>query len=159
VRAAAVAIAVAATLIQIPGIVSNQRIRASDAALAAGDLAGARELAEQAADAQPWAAAPQGQLATVDREAGELESAESEIGVAIEREPTNWQWPLILAPIQAEAGRRDDAVRTFADGRRLAPDLYYYSPFSIGYGQEIFTPAELERKHARRQAEAAGAPE
>ena len=151
-RAAVVVGAVLAALAQVPGIVSTERVRASEEALHAGDLDGARSLAEQAIDAQPWAARPHGQLAVVEREAGELDVAENEIEKAIEREPTNWEWPLVLALIQADADDRQAAIQTFTDGRRLAPNLPFYSPFFV-YGQQLFTYRELERRILRAGAE------
>ena len=154
VRAAVVAAAACAALAQIPGLVSTQRVRASEAALAVGDESGARVLAEQAIDAEPWAAAPHAQLAVVEREAGNLGAAQDEIEAAIEREPESWEWPLVLAPIQVARDDRRGAIRTFGAGRELAPRLPFYSPFSQLYGQRIFTNDELEEIFFRRQARA-----
>lgn len=153
-RAAIVVGAVFAALVQIPGIVSTQRVRASEEALAAGDVSAARAGAEQAIDAQPWAAGPHAQLAVVEREAGDLETAQDEIEEAIEREPDNWEWPLVLAPIQADLGDRPAAIETFTEGRKLAPHLQFYSPFLL-YGQQVYSAEQLRRKDFRNDRRAA----
>ena len=152
VRVAVVAGAVCAAIVQVPGIVSTQRVRASEDALAAGDVTGARALAEQAVDAQSWAAEPHAQLALVEREDGNLDEAQAEIEAAVDHEPSSWEWPLVLATIQVEGGDRNGAIRTFTDGRELAPRLRFYSPFSVGYGQRIYTNRQLEAIYFRRQA-------
>jgi hypothetical protein len=140
--------------LQIPGLVATQRIRASEDALAAGETEAARRSAEDARAAAPWWATPSSQAALVDQAAGRLDAARTEIEQAIEKEPTNWRWPLVLATIQAEAGDRAAAKQTFREGRRLGPNLTFYSPYSA-YGQQIFTPSELKRIYERSQREAA----
>src|SRR5262249_1583289 len=139
---------------QVPGLVSTERLRASEAALAAGDTSGAQELAQQAIDAAPWAASPRGQLALADREAGELAGAEKASRDAVHREPTSWDGPLVLAAIQAEWGEHDLAIRTFHEGRKLAPKLPFYQPFWPGYGPLVYTPEELSSIYARQQQRA-----
>ena len=153
-RVAVVAVAIAGAAVQVPGLVSSERLRASERALAAGDLGVARRLAEDAVDAQPWSATAHSQLALVERNHGDLEAAIAEISEAIEREPTNWRWPLILAPLQAASGDRPAAIETFREGRKLAPQLAFYDVFSF-YGQQIYTVDQLQRIYERRQARAA----
>jgi O-antigen ligase len=99
-RPAIVAVAIAAAALQVQGIASTQQLRQSQSALAAGDTSRARDRAESAIDWQPWAATPHAQLAVIHAEAGRLTAAEDEIAVAIDREPTNWRWPLVLAMIE-----------------------------------------------------------
>lgn len=154
VRPAIVAAAILAGATQIPGLVSNQRVRASEAALANGDVSGARVIAERAIDAEPWAATPHAQLALVEREAERLAKAREEIEVALDKEPENWRWPLVLAPIQARTGDRKRAVETFRFGRKLAPHLDFYSPLS-GFGQQVYSVEQLEAILLRKQARAA----
>ncbi len=75
VRAALVVAALLAAGVQVPGLVSNDRVRASQEQLAAGELEAARSSAEAAIDAEPWAATPRQQLATVEQESGNLLAA------------------------------------------------------------------------------------
>ena len=154
VRPAIAVAAVAAAAIQVPGIVSNQHLRQSEAKLAEGDAARARDLAQSAIDWQPWAASPHAQLAVVERDTGNLSKAEEEIGLAIDKEDTNWRWPLILAPIQAQAGDRAKAIETFRQGRTLAPKLVFYEPFLPGYGPLVYSPEQLQAIYERQQAKA-----
>ena len=65
VRPAAVALALLAAAVQVPGLVATQRVRASQAAARAGDLPRSEQLAREAIDAEPWAAGPHLQLALV----------------------------------------------------------------------------------------------
>jgi tetratricopeptide (TPR) repeat protein len=124
-------VAVAAAAVQVPGLVSTERIRASEDALVAGDAPGARALAQDAVDAESWSASAWAQLANSERAGGDLAAAERAIDEAIEREPLNWRWPLVLSRIQAERGQRADAIQTFKRGRALAPWVPFYGPDSI----------------------------
>ena len=130
VRPIIVGAAVAAAIFQVPGLVATERTRASEDALATGDVAGARSLAQDAIDAEPWSATAHSQLAIAARAGGDLRVAGDEAAKAAEREPTNWRWPLLRAVIQAQAGHRKAAVATFKEGRSLAPNLISYAPFS-----------------------------
>ncbi len=143
-RAALVGVALAACVVQVPGLVSAQLIRQSREAADEGRLEEARELAAEAVDAQPWAASPREQLAKVDEAREDLGTAEEEIRGAIEREPTNWRYPLVLARIQAGGGDRAGALETFRAGRRLRPLSPLYSPFSQ-FGILVYTPEQLRR--------------
>jgi hypothetical protein len=140
--------------IQVPGLVSNQRVRSSQNASAGGDLAAAETLARDAVKAEPWAATPQNQLSLVLSQEGQLADARDAIGSAVEKEPTNWRWPLVLAPLEEALGDHAAALKTFRSGRKLAPFSVAYSPFSI-YGQLVYSPAELEAISARQEARAA----
>jgi O-antigen ligase len=57
-RIAIVAVALVAAAIQVPGLVSTQRLRASAEQLRSGDKTRAVELADESVSAEPWAAAP-----------------------------------------------------------------------------------------------------
>jgi len=117
-----------AAVAQVPGIVMNERIDESQAEARAGDLAASRALADEAADAQPWAATPHQQLALISERQGDLPAARAEIRRAIEREPTNWRHPLILARVLDEMGRQALASRVFEEGRQLRPLSPSYLP-------------------------------
>jgi O-antigen ligase len=140
IRAAAVLIALVAAAVEVPGIVSTQRIRDSEAAAREGDLQRSGTLAQEAVDAAPWAASPHQQLALVREAQGRLSEAEREIREAIGKEPDNWQHPLVLARIELKQGRLNAARRTFEAGARLRPLLPSYWPSSqLGrrlYGQK-----------------------
>jgi Flp pilus assembly protein TadD len=138
----------------VPGLISTERVRQGVEARAAGDFGRAEELAQQAVDAEPWSATAHSRLAIALSDQGDLQGAEAEIGRAIDAEPDNWRWPLILAPIQAAEGNRAAARRTFRRGRHLAPYLDFYSPFSA-YGQQVYTRSQLGRIYQREQERSA----
>ncbi len=142
VRPAAVALALLAAAVQVPGLVSTQRVRASQAAARAGDLPRSEQLAREAIDAEPWAAGPHLQLALVLEQRGALGAAAAEARRAAAREPTNWRHPLALARIEAEGGRTGAALATFRAGRRLRPRSGWYSPFGP-LGLALYSTAQL----------------
>lgn len=150
VRVAIVAVASLAALAQVPGLVSTERVRDSEAALAAGDVAQAQHLAKQAVDAEPWAATPHSQLALAYSAGGRLGAARREAEEAVGKEPTNWRWPLVLAPLEAQLGDRRAAIRTFRQGHRLAPQLPFYFRFGP-YAQAVYTQDQLRRIFERQQ--------
>jgi tetratricopeptide (TPR) repeat protein len=134
-RAAAVVGALAAGAAQVPTLVSLERMRASDAELEAGELDRARELADEAIEAESWAASPYQMRALVNEAAGQLAQARRDIDEAMEREPTNWRLPVTAARIEARAGDRTAMREEIAEARRLAPRSLYLvngSPFLEG---------------------------
>jgi Flp pilus assembly protein TadD len=143
-RTAIVLIALAAAVAQVPGLVSTQRIRASEDAVRAGDLESARARAQESIDAEPWAASPHAQLALVDQQEGRIGEAEREARAAQSKEPTNWRWPLVLASIEVQSGQPKKARGTFVRGRRLFPLSPLYSPFS-DLAAKVFPPRLLPR--------------
>ena len=146
-RVAVTGAALIAAAVQVPGIVANQRLDASQDAAGAGELARSHDLAQQAIDAQPWAAAPYEQLALVEEAQGDLAGAEEDIQRAIEREKTNWRYPYLLARIQVEQGRYEVAKRTFRRGAGLRPLSPSFSPHT-GLGLEILEGLARERRRA-----------
>ena len=130
VRVLAVGAALLAAASQVPGLVSTERIRASESALAAGDSVRAGELANEAVTAEPWAASPYAMRALVAAQEGRLPDARREIDEAIEREPTNWRHWLVRARIEAGSGDRSDVDRALAEVRMLAPDAPFLLPQS-----------------------------
>jgi len=148
IRATAVVIALIAAAIEVPGLVSTMRIRQSQNAARLGDPGLARASAEEAIDAEPWAASPHAQLALVDQSEGRFREAEQNIRVAISKESTNWRWPLILASIQANNGERDAARSTILRSKQLYPISQYYSLFS-DYASGVFSPRQLQRLRSR----------
>ncbi|HMC07049.1 MAG TPA: O-antigen ligase family protein [Solirubrobacterales bacterium] len=122
-RVAVVGIAVIAGAIQIPGIVSTDRVRASADALASGFDEDAARLASQAVSSEPWAADPYATRAFVELKSGELGRARIDVGRAIAREPTNWEHRQLLARIDIQAGDTRAAQRALTQMRALRPAL------------------------------------
>lgn len=93
----------------------------SQAAVRAGELGSALDLARSASRVQPGAAGPKLQEALVLEQAGDLRRALTLSGEAVEREPTNWKPWLVRARIAQRVGRRQAALRAFRTARRLNP--------------------------------------
>lgn len=123
VRVAIVLAAVGLAAVQVPGIVTADRIGASQRALAGGDPEGAVELAEDAVSAQPWAASAHAQLALAHYSLGDSPEVESELAEAIDADPLNWRWPLLAARIDALEGRGVAAREAYRQARELRPAL------------------------------------
>jgi len=107
--------------LQVPGLVSTQRARASADELRGGDESRALELAEDAVAAEPYGASAYVQRALVRQARGELESAAADLWEAIEREPTNWRHPLLLARVAALMGDRQGVQSQLTRARQLTP--------------------------------------
>jgi hypothetical protein len=117
-----VAIAVAclaAGAAQIPGIASTERVRDSEEALADGDASTALELADDAVEAQPWAAGPLSQRALAHERLGDLDLAREDLLEAREKEPTNWLWAAQLAEVERRRGETAAAARQASEARAL----------------------------------------
>jgi O-antigen ligase/polysaccharide polymerase Wzy-like membrane protein len=130
VRAAAVAAALLIGAVQVPGLVSTERTRASQSALARGDAKRAQDLADQAITAEDWAASPYAARALATEGLGDLAGAKRDAQQAIDREPVNWRNHLLMARILAEQGDRSGARAQLAAARRLAPLNPYLASFS-----------------------------
>lgn len=129
-RAALVVVALAASISQVPGLVSTERIRASEAKLAAGDSDQALRLADQAIDAEPWAGSPYAARSLALERSGDLSAAKSALEDAIDRDPYDWREHLLLARIDARRGDRQGVDAQLREVRRLAPHSPYLSPAS-----------------------------
>jgi hypothetical protein len=129
-RAAVVTLALAAGAVQVPGLVATERIRASDSALAAGNFARAKELADQAVDAEPWAGSPYAARALALEASGDRAGAKSATADAIDRDPDNWRNYVLLARIDATRGDARAVEGDLGNVRRLAPRSPYLSAAS-----------------------------
>jgi hypothetical protein len=129
-RAGLVVVALVAAASQVPGLVSTQRTRGSDAALAQGDLARAAQLADEAIRAEPWASSPYAQRAIVAEAQRDLGDARHFAQEAVDRGPKDWRPVLILARIDARAGDTNAVVADINKGRELAPRSPYLKPGS-----------------------------
>lgn len=116
-------LALAAGAIQVPGIVSADRLRASEDSLRAGDPALALRLARQAVSAAPWAASPYAQRALSRAALGDARGARVDFELATDREPVNWRLPLALAVVEAGAGNGAAAELAYLRARALLPTL------------------------------------
>jgi hypothetical protein len=129
-RATMVVAALLAGAVQVPGLVSTERTRASESTLASGDAERARDLADQAITAEDWAASPYAARAFALERLGNLPQAKRDAQEAIDREPDNWRHRLLLVRIEAEQGDRRGARAQLAVVRRLAPRNPYLVSFS-----------------------------
>jgi len=123
----AAGVALAAVVAQVPGLVSFERLRASTTSLDAGFSDLAVEQADDAVRAAPWMASPFGQRARAQLAEKKPYAARTDAQAAIEREPLEFEWRLILADVsrrlddaQAAANARGAAARL--NPRRLPPD-------------------------------------
>lgn len=121
VRAVLVVAALAAVLVELPGLVGTSEIRRSQAAVRQGDLVAARDRADRAIDTMPWASAPYLQRGLVDERADALPDARRGLELAIARDPHDWRLPLVLARIEAKAGRASEALRAYRQAKALRP--------------------------------------
>jgi O-Antigen ligase len=117
----------ALVLIAVP-LASTVSLRASQKAVAAGDLAKALDDANTAQAIEPGAASPYLQQALVLEQANDINGASAAILAAISREPTNSQLWLIASRIATESDQPGKAV---ADYRR-AQELYPTSSEFLG---------------------------
>lgn len=129
-RAGLIVLALAAGISQVPGLVSTERIRASETQLVAGDPSRAEDLADQAIDAEPWAGAPYAARALALESAGDLAAARREAQDASDHEPYDWRNRLLLARIDARLGDRRGVEAELREARRLAPHSLYLLPTS-----------------------------
>jgi hypothetical protein len=120
-RAAGALVAALACLVQLLPTVSTSRYRASQREEALGNRAEALRLANDAIAATPWASSPYAQRALLAERAGDLTSASVDLARAARHEPTNWQWQLLLARVEAKRGRALAALRAYEKARRLNP--------------------------------------
>lgn len=118
-----VALAVLAGLVQVPGIVGTQLVRASSAQLAGGNFDRAASLAADAASAEPWAASPRLQEGVVAFQNHQAATAVRYVQEAVDRELTNFYLRLTLAQFEALAGQTPAALATLATVRELRPAI------------------------------------
>jgi SAM-dependent methyltransferase len=126
-RAAVVVAAVIAALVQLPGLVSVSSMRRSQALAQGGSSKAALAKANDAIQAEPWAASPYVQRGLLEEAAGDLRAARTDLLRARRREPTNWRHPLVLARIDAEQGHVPAALANARAARRLRPRSAFFS--------------------------------
>jgi O-Antigen ligase len=124
-RVAFVIVCAVALLVQLPGLSSVLRTRASQREFERGDNAAALSDVTDAISAEPWAASPYMQRALVEEAQGNLVAARVDLLRAQRRERTNYRYPLLLSRVQAELGHSSAAIANFRRARALRPK----SPF------------------------------
>ena len=102
-------------------LLSEAKIRDSQAAARRGDGEDALKDATAARNIMPWASTPYLQLALVEEQAGALTTARANIVKAIERDPTDWRLRIVAARLEARRGAINRARRQLAEARRLNP--------------------------------------
>ncbi len=130
-RAAAAVAALLAMAVQVPGLTSTERQRASATALSDGDTDMALTLADESVDAAPWAATPYVQRALVYEAEGNLDEARSDLDEAVEREPLNFRHHLLLARVEARAGDAAVSRAELRRARELSPNSVLLAPGSL----------------------------
>lgn len=125
-RAGLAAAALAAVLLQIPGLQSTSHVRESQAAFKAGDVRLAERRASEAIDSQGSSASAHQQRALVRESRGALAASRADLLEAIRLEPTNWRHRILLARVEVQLGDRRAALAAFRAGRRLRPASVYF---------------------------------
>ncbi|MBO9531424.1 MAG: O-antigen ligase family protein [Solirubrobacteraceae bacterium] len=125
-RAGIVGASVVAVLALLPGVVGTSEIRRSQGDVQLGDLNAARSHADQAIEIQPWASSPYLQRALVDEQAGQLRAAREGLELAIARDRYDWRLPLVLARVEARAGRPQAALRAYRQAKALRPNGRFF---------------------------------
>lgn len=122
-RMAFIALSGLALATQIPGLVKTERLRASEAILALGFEDRARELAIDAADAEPWAASPHAQLGLIALARGRLEEAEHETERAAKLAPADWTNLFTLVRVRLAMGDVEGALTALDEAEQLNPAI------------------------------------
>ncbi|HEX5375227.1 MAG TPA: O-antigen ligase family protein [Solirubrobacterales bacterium] len=125
-RAAVAAVAVAALIAIWFPLRGATHLRQSQIDAAHGELAAALQQARDAADAQPYAAAPLLQEALVLEQQGRLGPAAAAAAEATRKEEANWRTWTILARIEAERGRVERSLHAYGRAKALNPNFILF---------------------------------
>ena len=102
-------------------LIATVQLSNSHSAADRGDFAAASQDARDAAAIQPWASAPQLQLALVEKQAGDLDASAQAATEAISNAPGDWQAWLVAAEVEAALGDREAAMADLARANELSP--------------------------------------
>jgi tetratricopeptide (TPR) repeat protein len=116
--------------VQVPGLVSTQRMRESQGDLDRGEISAAIDAAGDAVAAEPWAASPYATRALAFERSGDLAAAVADADDAIDRSPDDFRNHLLIARLEAERGRDSVALAQLARARKLAPHNFLLLPTS-----------------------------
>jgi Tfp pilus assembly protein PilF len=100
---------------------TDLQIRASAAAVNRNEARSAVQHALNAKNLEPWASSPYLQLALVQEQMGNLESARKWIQKAIERDSADWRLWLVSARIETKAGNISEARQRLQHAASLNP--------------------------------------
>ncbi len=126
-RLAAALLLIVLGVLHVPPIVSEERMDAALFQLSIGKETRALELANEAVDAQPWAASARVTRAAVQIELGDLEAAADDAANAVRLEPTNWRHRALQRQVAlrrgdtATAAEASDALQGLIRGDQAAP--------------------------------------
>lgn len=121
IRAGAIVLAIASLVAIGFPLATENAVRASQSAAAAGDLSLALSDARQAVATESGAASAQLQEGQVLEAEGDLSGAAAAARAAVTDESTNWSDWLVLARIDAEAGNVPASVAAYRRARALNP--------------------------------------
>jgi tetratricopeptide (TPR) repeat protein len=123
-----VAIGIVAALLQLPSLASTVATRHSQTDFTKNRTEAALAEANDAIQAEPWAASPYVQRALVEESMDQLTAARNDLLRAQRKEPLNWRQPLLLARIDAERGDADQALADYKRAKQLRPKGVYVNP-------------------------------
>jgi len=106
---------------------SEQRLADSQSAARAGDLSGAAQAAADAGSLEPWAAAPDLQLALVQELGRDIPAARASIAKAIDLAPQDWRLRLVQARLDVRGGDVAAGRRALREARRLNPNAPFFA--------------------------------
>lgn len=110
-----------AALALVGPLLVEREIKASQAAAAEGDVAGAISHADTARSIEPWAASPYVQLGLIAEFQRDYPTAVARLTQAIEREDRNWQLYYLRSGMRARAGDGAGAAADLERARELNP--------------------------------------
>jgi hypothetical protein len=102
-------------------LLSQLRIKDSQAYATSGNTNEAIRAAMDARNLQPWAASPYLQLALVAEKEGQLEQAHSWINSAIKRDPSDWHLWLVASRLDIKLGDSKSAQKSLTRAKSLNP--------------------------------------
>jgi hypothetical protein len=127
-RAPVVVLGIVVALIQLPSLASTTATRKSQHQFSKDQTEAALASANDAVQAEPWAASPYVQRALVEESMDQLTAARNDLLRAQGKEPLNWRQPLLLARIDAERGDADAALADYKRAKQLRPKGVYVNP-------------------------------
>jgi len=102
-------------------LLTQTRIRDSQAAVDRGAAVAALDRARDARELQPWAASPYLQLALVEEQTGALRAARTSILEAIDNDRSDWRLWLVRARLETKSGALAAARESLREAKRLNP--------------------------------------
>lgn len=102
-------------------LLSELKLRDSEAAVTRNDAEAALSDARAARALEPWAASPYLQLALVQEHVGDLEAARDSIRKAVARDSRDWRLWLVAARLETKLGLIPEARASLARAATLNP--------------------------------------